>query len=327
MKKTITRLLTSLISLLLLLGLLLCQTVQTQAASISISPSSDSVYVGDTITVTVMIYGNKVFAYSGNMNCDNLFSGFTGKFVQDCKGEESVSFTYNYQAATPGTGIISVNGLEVAVDDPEDPEKTIKENPGDAACTITVKEKRTGWFLDNGKWYYANNSGALVKGWLKDKNIWYYLDAATGVMRTGWVKVAGTWYYMNTSGAMQTGWIKDDGIWYYLSASGAMQTGWVKVAGTWYYMNASGAMQTGWILYHDTWYYLKTNGAMASREWVSGYYWLSSNGAWTYQPVGSWKKNATGWWFGDTSGWYAKNETVRIDDVLYQFDDAGYWIR
>ena len=287
MIKTITRLLTSIISLLLLLGLLLCQTVQTQAASISISPSADSIYVGDTITVTVTIYGNKVFAYSGNMNCDNIFSGFTGKFVQDCKGEESVSFTYNYQAVTPGTGVISVNGLEVAVDDPEDPDKTIKENPGDASCTITIKEKRTGWFLDNGKWYYANNSGALVKGWLKDKNIWYYLDAATGVMRTGWVKVAGTWYYMN----------------------------------------ASGAMQTGWILYHDTWYYLKTNGAMASREWVSGYYWLSSNGAWTYQPVGSWKKNATGWWFGDTSGWYAKNETVRIDDVLYQFDDAGYWIR
>ena len=287
MKKTITRLLAFLISLLLLLGIVLCQTVQTQAASISISPSADSVYVGDTITVTVTIYGNKVFAYSGNMNCDNLFSGFTGKFVQDCKGEESVSFTYNYQAVTPGTGVISVNGLEVAVDDPEDPDKTIKENPGDASCTITIKEKRTGWFLDNGKWYYANNSGTLVKGWLKDKNIWYYLDANTGVMRTGWVKVAGTWYYMN----------------------------------------ASGAMQTGWIQYHDTWYYLKTNGAMASREWVSGYYWLSSNGAWTYQPVGSWKKNATGWWFGDTSGWYAKNETVRIDDVLYQFDDAGYWIR
>ena len=285
MKKT--RLFTFLISLLLLLGIVLCQTVQTQAASISISPSADSVYVGDTITVTVTIYGNKVFAYSGNMNCDNLFSGFTGKFVQDCKGEESVSFTYNYQAVTPGTGVISVNGLEVAVDDPEDPDKTIKENPGDASCTITIKEKRTGWFLDNGKWYYANNSGTLVKGWLKDKNIWYYLDANTGVMRTGWVKVAGTWYYMN----------------------------------------ASGAMQTGWIQYHDTWYYLKSNGAMASREWVSGYYWLSSNGAWTYQPVGSWKKNATGWWFGDTSGWYAKNETVRIDDVLYQFDDAGYWIR
>ena len=66
---------------------------------------------------------------------------------------------------------------------------------------------------------------------------------------------------------------------------------------------------------------------MAAKEWVPGYYWVSASGAWTYQPVGSWKQNSTGRWFGDTSGWYAKNETVRIDDVLYQFDDAGYWIR
>ena len=117
MKKTIIRLLTSFITLLLLLGFLQSHVVATQAASVSINPDSDSVYVGDTIAVTVTIYGDKIFAYSGSMNCDKKFSGFTGKFVQDCEGEASVSFTYEYQAAAAGTGRISVNDLEVAVDD------------------------------------------------------------------------------------------------------------------------------------------------------------------------------------------------------------------
>ena len=105
-----------------------------------------------------------------------------------------------------------------------------------------------------------------------------------------------------------------------------MQAGWVKVSGTWYYMNSSGAMQTGWINDGGTWYYLKPSGAMAANEWVPGYYWLSSNGAWRYPYVGFWELDDIGWWFGDTSGWYAADESVRINGVWYQFDPNGYWI-
>ena len=64
---------------------------------------------------------------------------------------------------------------------------------------------------------------------------------------------------------------------------------------------------------------------MAASEWYNGY-WLSTSGAWIYQPIGSWKRNEVGWWFGDTSGWYAMDETIRINGVFYTFDDAGYWV-
>ena len=165
--------------------------------------------------------------------------------------------------------------------------------------------KANSWINVDGTWYYAQSSGALATGWLQSGSTWYYMDPTTCAMTTGWVKVGNSWYYMNPSGAMATGWVKDGDNWYYMSASGAMTTGWVKVGSSWYYM--------------------KADGAMAASEWCDGY-WLNANGTWTYQPRGSWKKNDTGWWFGDTSGWYAKNETLKINEVLYTFDAAGYLV-
>lgn len=108
--------------------------------------------------------------------------------------------------------------------------------------------------------------------------------------------------------------------------SGAMATGWQQINGTWYYFRDSGAMATGWIQVNDIWYYFKDSGAMAANEWCEGY-WLNVDGSWTYQPKGSWKQDSKGWWFGDTSGWYAKNSTVKIDNVNYKFNASGYWVK
>ena len=163
-----------------------------------------------------------------------------------------------------------------------------------------------GWNQIDGKWFYYDTNGNMVKGWVKDNGKWYYLNKETGEMKTGWVQDGGSWYYLYGSGAMATGWVNVNDVWYYLSSSGAMLTGWQKDG--------------------STWYFLKGSGAMAANEWCGGY-WLSGSGAWVYQPRGSWKQNSTGWWFGDTSGWYAKNTTVKIDDVLYKFNEAGYWVK
>ena len=200
----------------------------------------------------------------------------------------------------------------------------------------------SGWQKINGRWYYFSqgkkekhpaypNSALYIftgcemqTGWVKDAGKWYYLGS-DGAMRTGWVKVSGKWYYMNYSGVMQTGWNFIGGSWYYMDSSGAMVTGWANIGGKWYYMNSSGAMCIGWQKINGTWYLFKLSGAMACSEWYNGY-WLGSNGAWTYQPKGEWKQNDNGWWFCDSSGWYAKNETVKINDVNYTFNEKGYWI-
>lgn len=60
----------------------------------------------------------------------------------------------------------------------------------------------TGWKLFNGKYYYADNSGAIQKGWLKLGTVWYHLDLSTGAMDTGWYTDNGKWYYSDPSGAM-----------------------------------------------------------------------------------------------------------------------------
>ena len=64
-------------------------------------------------------------------------------------------------------------------------------------------EKVTGWFNQDGTWYYFDQNGSMQKWWIKDK---------------------GEWYFLNGSGAMETGWLLDHDKWYYLESSGAMKS-------------------------------------------------------------------------------------------------------
>lgn len=64
----------------------------------------------------------------------------------------------------------------------------------------------TGWFLDesNGKWYYLstdNNGffGEMKTGWILDDGRWYYLNPNGGEMLTGWIQIDGSYYYFNTA--------------------------------------------------------------------------------------------------------------------------------
>lgn len=200
----------------------------------------------------------------------------------------------------------------------------------------------TGWLLLKEGWYFFDASGAMQTGWITD-GAKYFLDS-DGIMVTGWILLGEDWYFFNASGAMQTGIVRDADKTYYMNEDGVMQTGWLMIEkeryffnndgemqngwlfeqGSWYYLD-TGRMRTGWIQVGNLWYYLKDDGRMASSEWCGGY-WLSADGGWRYSPVGSWKQNSKGWWFEDTSGWYAKNETVRINHVLYRFNEEGYWV-
>ena len=193
-------------------------------------------------------------------------------------------------------------------------------------CSATLEEtfRNPGWNKDETGWYYLNEDGTKAIGWKKVSGKWYYMDE-DGVMQIGWQKVSGKWYYMDASGAMQTGWQKIDGKWYHFNASGAMQTGWQKIDSKWYYFNASGVMQTGWQKIDGKDYYFKSSGVMAANEWVTGYWWLGSSGAWTYKYKASWEKTSDGhWMFKAANGWTAKNTTIIINDVSYTFDANGW---
>ena len=134
----------------------------------------------------------------------------------------------------------------------------------------------TGWFLQDGYWYYISE-GIACYNWAYLNGVWYYLDPQSCQMVTGWRWIDGKWYYFSASGAMATGWRLVNGKWYYMESSGAMRTGWIWLDGKWYYLDGSGAMQTGWVWTGGKWYYLYKDGSMAANTVIDGYY-LNSQG-------------------------------------------------
>ena len=64
----------------------------------------------------------------------------------------------------------------------------------------------TGWFESGGKWYFLSTAhngfyGEMLTGWYYDTTSgkWYYLDES-GAMVLGWYNIGGKWYYLsNTS--------------------------------------------------------------------------------------------------------------------------------
>lgn len=203
---------------------------------------------------------------------------------------------------------------------------SVKKTTGGSGDQGTDDTSKPGKFKrKGGKWFYLDSFDKVLTGKIKVEGVWYFFNDK-GEMQTGWQFTDGKWYYYNASGAMTTGWQKVSGKWYYFDESGVMQTGWLKDGGKWYYLNSSGVMVTGWQTIENKTYYFKPSGVMAANEWCKGW-WLNKDGSWTWKYKGSWKHNSKGWWFGDTSGWYAKNQTVKIDDVQYTFDKAGYWVQ
>ena len=185
---------------------------------------------------------------------------------------------------------------------------------------------KTGWKLEDGSWYYYKSSGAMATGWQKVKGTWYYLNS-DGKMATSWKSVDGKWYYLKASGAIKTGWVQDGSDWYYTNKSGAMVTGWQKVGGKWYYLGSngkmatgkatvagktyilapSGAMKTGWAQVGSTWYYCDKSGAAKTNTWISGTYWVGSDGV---MATNAWINDGKGTYYVDSAGKYVKNPSA-----------------
>lgn len=182
--------------------------------------------------------------------------------------------------------------------------------------------------LDNGKWFYFANDGAMRTGWKKVSGKWYYLDPSTGVMKTGkqtidkkvyflsgsgsmrigWIKDSGKWYFCSNSGASKTGWYKSGGKWYYSNENGVMQTGWLTLSNNTYYLSNSGVMQTGWKKISDKWYHFSKSGVMDKTKWVSGTYWVGSDGV---MATNSWVDNDR-YYVGSNGKWVGARQQVKM---------------
>lgn len=142
--------------------------------------------------------------------------------------------------------------------------------------------------------------------WKEEDGSWYYYDAY-GKRTTGWKIINGDWYYLGTSGAMITGWQKIKDAEYYFHSTGKMANGeWVqgKEDGKWYYLNNNGKMSSHkWVTYDNDTYYVHSNGQMATDEWIQ-----QTDGNWYYLLL---------------DGTAAKNRSLDIKGISYQFDKNG----
>ena len=193
------------------------------------------------------------------------------------------------------------------------------------------------------KWYYATDSGKIVRNrWEKIGNVWYYFNQDgvmasntlvndyllnnTGAMaQNAWVKITDKWYYATDSGKiLRNKWEKIKGTWYYFNSDGVMASNQWKDA---YYLKNSGAMaEKEWIFdkSYNSWFYLKSGGAYASREWIGAYY-LKSGGymaknEWIFDP------NYNAWYYLKEDGSYVTGG-FNIKNKEYFFQDNGKWIQ
>ncbi len=153
MKKKLVSLI---LAILVLLGIGTMIPIKTYAADVPITPSSYQVYVGDSVTVAVTIYGNDIYSYEGYIGCDDLFSGAGEYFMDDANGEGSITLYYTFSAVREGVGSIYVSGCGVSDGGPID-------YAADNACTITV----LGY--DNG----SGGTGGGAGGWDYNDNYSY----------------------------------------------------------------------------------------------------------------------------------------------------------
>ena len=111
-------------------------------------------------------------------------------------------------------------------------------NPG---CTTT---RRTGWFEDEGQYYYYNDKGDKVTGWLIRDDGSYYLTENGRV--TGWQEIDGKRHYFDRDGIMVLGWKEIDGSTYYFGEEGTPLTGITAIGERTYCFDANGARLSGW---------------------------------------------------------------------------------
>ena len=96
------------------------------------------------------------------------------------------------------------------------------------------------WTKNGGKWY-GYKDGKALSGLVLDEGKLYYLDG-NGMMLKGWQEIDGEWYYFNSD--MKYGWKRISGKWYYFDPkTGGMLKDTVKmIDGKYYVFSKTGAL-------------------------------------------------------------------------------------
>lgn len=87
---------------------------------------------------------------------------------------------------------------------------------------VTGKQVKSSWINSDGKWYYFDESGNMVKGWKCISDNWYYFSE-DGSRTTGWLEKNNKWYYLGEDGIMKKSQnLTISGVCYYFDSNGIM---------------------------------------------------------------------------------------------------------
>lgn len=155
-----------------------------------------------------------------------------------------------------------------------------------------------GWVSQNGKWYFYQPNGTMLKSnWTSYQGKWYYLNQ-NGEMVTGLQTINGNQYYFVDSGAMVTGWLKNGANYNYFDTTAGSHEGamckntWVMFQGKYFYFDNQGVMAVGWKEVADSkgnmaYYYFYPEGTttglfgyMATNTTINGFV-IGADGRWT----------------------------------------------
>lgn len=215
-------------------------------------------------------------------------------------------------------------------------------------CKKCHTTRAAGWYWENGKWYYYNESGKLHDQWMRDSVGWVYLGSDGAMMTNSWVRDSIGWCYVGADGYAETNcWKEDSHGWCYLDSEGSMtKNSWLFFDGGWYYLDSDGyAVRNNWVRDSKGWVFLGPDGVMVTNVWARdsvGWCYIGADG---YAVTNCWKQDSTGWcylnsegsmsistWIYD-NGWYYCDHNgymvtgwQKIDGTWYNFSSSGLWI-
>lgn len=224
---------------------------------------------------------------------------------------------------TPNTGWFSENGKYYYIDDDGDRMKGFHIIGGNTYYFDSNGYRVTGWQNLEVSRYYFQSDGVMSKGRTKIGNKTYYFNVK-GWMLTGFIKSGNTRYYANRKGVLQSGWKKVSGKWYFFNnVDKRALTGMHKINGKYYYFGPKGVMKTKWVMDGNDWYYFNSDGSR-----VTG--WHLTNGKWyflnkkTGKMVRSkWVKDKGKYYYLDKDGIMLSNTTRTIKGTKYRFSMSG----
>ena len=182
------------------------------------------------------------------------------------------------------------------------------------------------WILNN--MYYANSSGALLKGLNAIKGALYYFDTTTGKKIVNSKIAIGndTYYFQADGSAVKSKWVRISGKYYYFYSSGKLaKSTWVGK----YYVDATGARtdrqkQTGWVTADGKKYYFDKEGNMIRSRWLyfnggNDRYYVGADGAMVtgIQTIGGKK------YYFYPEGTLARGTTIDVGTKRYTINESG----